>query len=484
MLTGRKLLLADDSLAIQKVVDLTFSDEGMQVTTVGDGDRALEKLDEIAPDIVLADCFMPGINGYELCRMIRANERFKDIPVILLAGSFEPFNEAEARRVGANDVVTKPFQSIRQLVSKVGSLLGKENASDKPAHEYSTLGLGGPGRAGEDEPAPVDDVPMIDPNVRVMVEAEAPEPASMQDQNVSVFVEAAPMPGHEVAEPEGPSCDTDIAEQTADTIQLERISDEDLSPKSPDSPNAEPQYAQDDTIEMYPVRQVASSSSYSETVTAEPAPEETTGAAGAESSMYSQISQIQTAVLPETAAVAPEETAAHETTPVAPSQSADVFSDALLDLGDVSETSARSSEAMVLDLDFEEAAAAPPLVPVAEVKVEPVASLAESQTATKALTSEPLAEVAAAVARAHDWSIGPATQAVTPVERVAPLKDEAEPEAPAATVNPAELSPETIDAIARRAVEHLSERVVREIAWEVVPELAELLIKQRLDEEK
>ena len=115
---------------------------------------------------------------------------------------------------------------------------------------------------------------------------------------------------------------------------------------------------------------------------------------------------------------------------------------------------------------------------------KPVASFARPQTTTGALTTEPLAEVAAAAARAHDWPITPVTPAVNPMERVAPLKDVAGPEEPAATVKLAELSPETIDAIARRAVEHLSERVVREIAWEVVPELAELLIKQRLDEEK
>jgi CheY-like chemotaxis protein len=143
LISGRKLLLADDSIAIQKVIDLTFTDEGMEVTTVGNGQDALEKLNQFTPDVVLADVYMPGVDGYELCKFIKESERFRGIPVMLLIGTFEPFDEAEAKRVGADDVVTKPFQSIRQLVSRVGSLLSDETAAKKEtAQNYSTLGLG------------------------------------------------------------------------------------------------------------------------------------------------------------------------------------------------------------------------------------------------------------------------------------------------------------------------------------------------------
>ncbi len=126
----RKLLLADDSITIQKVVNLTFADEGIDVTTVGDGDAALEKIAEIGPDIVLLDVHMPGLSGYRLCEIIRENEATKHLPVILLVGSFEPFDEAEANRVGASAHVTKPFQSIRELIAQVNGLL----ASSEPAH--------------------------------------------------------------------------------------------------------------------------------------------------------------------------------------------------------------------------------------------------------------------------------------------------------------------------------------------------------------
>ena len=126
----RKLLLADDSITIQKVVNLTFADEGIDVTTVGDGDAALERLSAEPPDILLADVNMPGPNGYEICELLRSDAATRNIPVILLVGSFEPFDETEAARVGANAYLTKPFQSIKQLVAQVNDLI---DAADREA---------------------------------------------------------------------------------------------------------------------------------------------------------------------------------------------------------------------------------------------------------------------------------------------------------------------------------------------------------------
>jgi CheY-like chemotaxis protein len=119
------LLLADDSLTTQKVVDLTFADEGIKVVTADDGDTALELFDHHKPDIVLADVNIPGLNGYEVCEKIRDREGADSTPVILLVGSFEPFDADEAHRVGANDYLTKPFSSIRRLVATVTALLDK-----------------------------------------------------------------------------------------------------------------------------------------------------------------------------------------------------------------------------------------------------------------------------------------------------------------------------------------------------------------------
>ena len=155
MLAGRKLLLADDSITIQKVVDLTFADEGVSVVCVNNGREAIDRLQEFTPDVVLADVFMPEVNGYEVCEYIKQNDELKHIPVMLLVGSFEPFDEEEARRVGANDTLTKPFQSIRRLIEKVGLLssnrppeeqiptaeLPRPDESDEPDEKLSTAEL-------------------------------------------------------------------------------------------------------------------------------------------------------------------------------------------------------------------------------------------------------------------------------------------------------------------------------------------------------
>ena len=148
MLAGRKLLLADDSITIQKVVDLTFADEGVNVLCVNNGKDAIDRIEDFGPDVVLADVFMPQVNGYEVCEFIKQNEKLKHIPVMLLVGSFEPFDEAEARRVGADDTLTKPFQSIRRLVDKVGLLV----RGGQPEGEAPTAELPKPELSPEPEP--------------------------------------------------------------------------------------------------------------------------------------------------------------------------------------------------------------------------------------------------------------------------------------------------------------------------------------------
>ncbi|HEX5704725.1 MAG TPA: response regulator [Pyrinomonadaceae bacterium] len=221
MITGRKLLLADDSIAIQKVIDLTFTDEGMEVTTVGDGQDALDKLNQFTPDVVLADVFMPGVDGYELCKFIKKDERFRGVPVMLLVGSFEPFDEAEAKRAGADDVVTKPFQSIRDLVSRVGSLVSHEGAArQETADKFSLLGLTQTEEKPADETAVAEESEAAEQaDVRVFVEAPSMEP------DATVFVEAPLMEIEPTAMPEH-TCPPVIDLQTADTKQLEPISTE------------------------------------------------------------------------------------------------------------------------------------------------------------------------------------------------------------------------------------------------------------------
>jgi CheY-like chemotaxis protein len=120
-------------VTIQKVVNLTFADEGIDVITVGDGDTAMQKISESVPDVVLADVHMPGLSGYRICEIVRENPATRNLPVVLLVGSFEPFDQSEAERVGANAYLTKPFQSIRQLVSQVTELMASSAVNNAAA---------------------------------------------------------------------------------------------------------------------------------------------------------------------------------------------------------------------------------------------------------------------------------------------------------------------------------------------------------------
>ena len=435
MLAGRKLLLADDSLAVQKVIDLTFTDEGMQVTAVSDGQHALEQLEQVAPDVVLADVFMPGVGGYELCEFIKQSERFGKIPVMLLVGSFEPFDEAEARRAGADDVVTKPFQSIRELISRVGSLLGGEKTEEEPAgHEYSTLGLA----EAEASTRPLDE-PQLGTNVFVEAARLSDESASADERLVTApGADSAAMINDE-AGPVATAPGTDTLElQTADTQQLEPIEAESSS-----SPAESVTSEQADTIEIEPV-------------------------------MISRASDVETAEISSIGVPG-----MNEQPQLAQPSTTDVLNDRLLDLGSDVKPSA-VDEDFFLDLDLEEpvretTAAHETYVSEPAVEAETVAAVEVPEP-----SPEPSYEYET-VAESQQWAILPEPP---PAEVAPPVAIEEQQSAALAPEANGGLSAEAIDAIARRVVEQLSDKVVREIAWEVVPELAELLIKQRLEEQK
>jgi len=119
---SKKLLLADDSMTIQKVIQITFAHEDYQLTITDNGDKAFDRARDLVPDLVLADIYMPGLNGYELCAAIKQHPALKHVPVLLLAGSFEPFDESKARAAGADGWIEKPFES-QALIDKVAGLL-------------------------------------------------------------------------------------------------------------------------------------------------------------------------------------------------------------------------------------------------------------------------------------------------------------------------------------------------------------------------
>src|SRR5438067_3734329 len=419
MIAGRKLLLADDSAAIQKVIELTFADEGMQVFSVGNGRLALEALEQVAPDVVLADVFMPELNGYDLCRSIKQNERFARTPVMLLVSSFEPFDEDEARRAGADDIVAKPFQSIRQLVSRVGSLLGKSESQESQS-SFSTLGLS---TAAPD---------VVEKSAPVVMTVESEEPP------VTVLVEAPVMETHEVAEIQsGASCSSDVELQTADTQPLERITDAPVE-------TAE-EWQLQDTVEIEPAVSEVQEVHVGNEAAAATVEDYVIATDVSEITSVESITQESTTQ--ESTAQAMPETFAYSAPPPAP-----VIDESLLDVDEEFVTA--DSDDVVLDLEFENA--------IDEAPVE---------VAHSALVESRVTEV--------EWHSPEEEPAAASVNDVAA----AEPVAPH-SVSAVGVPADAIDAIARRVVEQMSEKVVREIVWEVVPELSELLIKQKLNDQR
>jgi DNA-binding response OmpR family regulator len=132
---GYKLLLADDSITIQKVVELVLAEEDFEIKSVSNGEDALNLLVSFKPDIVLADIEMPKVNGYNLCEKIKKNPATSQVPVILLAGAFEPIDEELAREVGADDSVIKPFES-QELISKINAALTMVSADAEQDEPY------------------------------------------------------------------------------------------------------------------------------------------------------------------------------------------------------------------------------------------------------------------------------------------------------------------------------------------------------------
>jgi len=116
------LLLADDSVTIQRVIELTFADQDIDVVAVSDGDQAIARLDALPPDIVLVDVGMPGKSGYEVAAYVKQSPRLSHIPVVLLTGAFEPVDEALAAGAGCAGVLAKPFEP-QLVIGRVRELL-------------------------------------------------------------------------------------------------------------------------------------------------------------------------------------------------------------------------------------------------------------------------------------------------------------------------------------------------------------------------
>ncbi len=454
---AKRILLADDSITIQKVVELTFSDGDYEVTAVNNGNKAIQKLSEMRPDIILSDIIMPEKNGYEVCEYVKSHPEFRNIPVILLTGTFEPFDPDRADKAGCDAVVTKPFES-QSLIHKVEELI--EHAKSQ---------------------APTGPVEAFAP------EAPVPPPALPDAFATGTFQSHGEVfAGAGTASPAAPATETpfDQPPPAGETRAFPRMSFDDLKRMSNEPPTPPP-----------PAPEPASPWD-------QPAP------AGAETRAFPRMSfeDLKKAASepPTPPPVAP---------PPPPTESTSPWDEPPATGG-----ATRAFPRMSLD-DLDKAPSQPPPPPsspepspwdsgpratsgAAETPPSPAESLPWGEQAggfsgeTRAFPRMTFDDLGKAASQAPAMPEPPPEPPSWPARKEAaapsaPAMEELEfkhepeakaPDAPAqpAAAAPGELTDDQIDRIARRVVQLMSEQVVKNIAWEVIPDLAETVVKERI----
>jgi len=513
---SKKILLADDSITIQKVIELTFSDEDFEVVTVGNGRLALEKLADARPDVVLCDIIMPEKDGYEVCEQIKKNPETAHVPVLLLTGAFEPFDQERAARVGSDGFLAKPFEP-ETLIAKVKELLARAPARTSPPAVPAGTDAA-PAASLRPTPPPV---PPVAPAATAAPPAPSRPAAPATPSGEASFLPEEPFDAFDAEAIEEPAVEPPLAPVTPEESEMltaepepgpapadgsstvmfrpgevswpaPRASQETTVPGVPyrDQPaermvTSEPEGFLDPGPEVQPgeegasfeevleedvsypsgeafvVDESAPADDASSTVMFEPAPEEPPARGGPRTGRFPAYSP-------------PEESPVETAPPVAP------------------EPPPPPAPAPPPAPPIPARPASPVMVPPPVSAAEPELSEVEPESATR-----PQVEPTAPPPRAA--TPGPTPPPVPPrppspsVETRAPIgPDEAsfaevgkteevsrtEAASEAASVP---VPVEMVERIAQRVVAQVSEKVVREIAWEVVPDLAEALIKQEIE---
>lgn len=433
-----KILLADDSITIQKVIGIIFGGEEYSLTIVDNGKAAVDKARETSPDILLIDALMPGMSGYEACELIRAVPELATKPILLLTGSFEPFDEVKAKNCGADDYIAKPFES-QQIVAKVKELIAMASVR---------------------MPAPVATMP-------------AGEPAQQQAHAMAAFTDLVP------PAPPAPSADPfEIFSAPSDAEPAAAAFERPVTPAftAPAAPAFEAAAAPNDIWGAF--------------TAAEPPPlaaaPHTPTAAAIEPNVFAIVNeeqQLQSRPTPAPAPQPPKSTGS-SWIPVE-EQTFEFGSDSLA----APSSAAASAPSHALDENvfgeisftdsFPTAAAPKPTTPAASPFAEqhphtafdmPAATFGDTPAPT---TVEPFISFSEQTAPAFEEQ-QPATLAETAAQSTAPAaKTEPSPIAPADT-------PVLSEDQLRAAIAAASKDVIERIVWEVVPDLAEALIREAI----
>ena len=562
----KRIILADDSITIQKVVELTFSDGDYEVTAVNNGARAIAKLGEMRPDIILSDIIMPEKNGYEVCEYVKSHPEHRSIPVVLLTGTFEPFDPDRAEKAGCDAVVTKPFES-QSLIHKVEELIAQASA---PAAANAAAPEVAP-PPPEPAPSPWMDEAPVEPEL-------SPSPFTTSGGSFPAPPEAFAHGSDIFGTPPAPEATTEMPFEApaespfaGETRAFPRMSFDEpaQTPPPPPAPEPSPWDEQDmggetrafgkmSFEDLQSMQQpLEQEPSLADPFGAPPPAEELSGETRAIPRMsFDELQQMASATPeptlpppapeaepePEPASAAPEPSPWDEQPEEAPlfGGGGETRAFPQVSFADFQqptpqpepepqpeaspwdEQPALGGETRAFEkMSFEDLQSMQTPAPEPQPEPEPVAEAAPWEApeepawtlpepepveeapqpfATAAVppfvapepmpedmpfatetSGEPEPEPAAAEAEAEPaWGPVAAAEAIAEPEEPAVPPPALAPEAPAIAIRSSDLTDEQIDRIARRVVELMSDQVVRNIAWEVIPDLAEMVVKERI----
>jgi CheY-like chemotaxis protein len=414
---GSKVLLADDSVTIQKVVGIIFANEGFDLTVVASGEAAMAKARETKPDVMLIDALMPGKNGYEVCREIRQDPALAHTAILLMTGAFEAVDEERNKQSGADDFITKPFES-QALIDVTNRLIAL-----------------------------------------TAERAAAPQAPAAAVAATAVTAAAAAAP---VVAPATPQVDdiwaTGFDDEPAVTAPAPEAAVFDLTPEMPAAVKVS---ADDDLWGAFDMDAEQASPA------AAPQPAAATVSAAMSDDIFSFDSDLPATaaedefILEEVALDEPAAAPVFQPPPTAtgfePVDEQEIhFGDTVAPLPSYAAPAAAPAEDDFSTISFEEEAPAPVAAPAP----------APEDFSTIAFTEEPPAPVASPVQPV----VTPVVEAVAPAF-VPPVAPVVTPAAPAAAMGDDEI---------KAIIAGLSREVIERIVWEVVPDLAETLIKEEI----
>jgi CheY-like chemotaxis protein len=432
-----KLLLADDSVTIQRVIELTFADEDVEVITVGDGQLAIDRLDTDPPDIVLADVDMPKRDGYEVAAYVKSRPKLAHIPVVLLTGAFEPIDQARAAQAGSSDVLAKPFEP-QMVINRVKQLLGRKR---------------------EDERRDAPQVSAPSPPMRPPAAPRPPAPSSvaMNDEHATQQDQPPPTPGQTA---EAPVSLDDYFDQLDAAFS-------NLQPGAP-AIDVDTMRAEADWIDTQP-----------EPIHAPPPPHPAPPGPPAPAQVRSALNPPAVALPPPVRPMAPRPQAPpspqrHEPLITPPGPPAVKPSWA-------PQTPVAVSPPLAAPRPSAPPAQPRPAPPPLVAKPAPVAPPAPVPPAAKPLSVAPAAPATLVTPGAPVAPPAPAPPAAAPRPTANPFAElsAAKAEAAARPVAPA-ITNEVIEEVVTRVLQRLSDRVIRETVTEIVSKTAERLVQEEI----